>query len=101
MQVKSIAECSKAEHYAILLTFIKQPIVIKIFVLSIFEWSFYTGLTVFLFLVFAVDRLGMSSLQEYPWWARLNGKYPLDSSTANCHSILYVVSCARPFEMSL
>ena len=34
------------EHSAILLTFIKLPIVIKIFVLSIFEWPFYTGLTV-------------------------------------------------------
>ena len=33
MQVKSIAECSK-EHSAILLTFIKLPFVIKIFVLS-------------------------------------------------------------------
>ena len=31
---------------AILLTFIKLPIVIKIFVLSIFEWPFYTGFTV-------------------------------------------------------
>ena len=28
------------EHSAILLTFIKLPFVIKIFVLSIFEWSF-------------------------------------------------------------
>ena len=28
------------EHYAILLTFIKLPFVIKIFVLSIFEWPF-------------------------------------------------------------
>ena len=45
MQVKSIAECS--EHSAILLTIIKLPIVIKIFVLSIFEWLFYTGVTVF------------------------------------------------------
>ena len=44
MQVKSIAECSKDS--AILLTFIKLPVVIKIFVLSIFEWLFYTGLTV-------------------------------------------------------
>ena len=34
------------EHSAILLTFIKLPFVIKIFVLSIFEWSFYTGFTV-------------------------------------------------------
>ena len=41
MQVKSIAE-----HSALLSTFIKLPIVIKIFVLSIFEWPFYTGFTI-------------------------------------------------------
>ena len=46
MQVISIAECSKGEHSAILSTFIKLPFVIKIFILSIFEWSFYTGFTV-------------------------------------------------------
>ena len=34
------------EHSAILCTFIKLPIVNKIFVLSIFEWLFYTGFTV-------------------------------------------------------
>ena len=34
------------EHSAKLSTFIKLPFVIKIFVLSIFEWPFYTGLTV-------------------------------------------------------
>ena len=34
------------EHSAILLTCIKVPFVIKIFVLSIFEWPFYTGFTV-------------------------------------------------------
>ena len=45
MQVKSIAECSR-EHSAILLTFIKLPFVNKTFVLSIFEWQFYTGFTV-------------------------------------------------------
>ena len=37
----------KREHSAILSTFIKLPFVIKIFVLSIFEWPFYTGFTVF------------------------------------------------------
>ena len=42
MQVKSVAECSKG-HSAILSTFIKLPVVIKTFVLSIFEWPFYTG----------------------------------------------------------
>ena len=31
---------------AILLTFIELPFVIKIFVLSLFEWPFYTGFTV-------------------------------------------------------
>ena len=34
------------EHSAILSTFVKLPIVIKIFALSIFEWPFYTGFTV-------------------------------------------------------
>ena len=41
IQVKSIAECS-----AILSTFIRLLFAIKIFVLSIFEWLFYTGFTV-------------------------------------------------------
>ena len=36
----------QGEHFAILLTFIKIPFVIKIFVLSIFEWPFNTGFTV-------------------------------------------------------
>ena len=45
MQVKSIAECSK-EHSAMLSTFIQLPFVIKMFILSIFEWPFYTGFTV-------------------------------------------------------
>ena len=36
----------QGEHSAILLTFIKLPFVIKSFVLSIFEWPFYTGFTV-------------------------------------------------------
>ena len=34
------------EHSAILSAFIKLPFVIKIFVLSIFEWPFYTRFTV-------------------------------------------------------
>ena len=37
----------QGEHSAILLTFIKLQFVIKIFVLSIFEWPFYTGFIVF------------------------------------------------------
>ena len=34
------------EHSAILLTFIKLSFVFKTFVLSFFEWLFYTGFTV-------------------------------------------------------
>ena len=34
------------EHSAILLPFTKLPVVIKTFVLSIFEWPFHTGFTV-------------------------------------------------------
>ena len=36
----------QGEHSAILSTFIKLLSVIKVFVLSIFEWPFYTGFTV-------------------------------------------------------
>ena len=36
----------QGEHSAILLTCIKLPFVIKTFVLSFFEWPFYTGFTV-------------------------------------------------------
>ena len=36
----------QGEHSAILLTFIKLPSAIKVFILSIFEWQFYAGFTV-------------------------------------------------------
>ena len=49
MQVKIIAECSKGEHSAILLTFINLPFAIKTFVLSIFKWLLKLGFTVALF----------------------------------------------------
>ena len=38
----------QGEHSAILSTLIKLQFVIKIFILSIFEWPFYTGFTVLL-----------------------------------------------------
>ena len=41
----------RMEHSAILLTFIKLPFVFKTFVLSIFEWPFYTGFTVCIYFV--------------------------------------------------
>ena len=36
----------QGEHSARLSTFLKLPVVIKTFVLSIYEWPFYTGVTV-------------------------------------------------------
>ena len=43
---KKYCRMLQGEHSAILSTFIKLPFVIKIFVLSIFEWPLYTGFTV-------------------------------------------------------
>ena len=43
----------QGEHFAILLTCIKPPFVIRIFVLSIFEWPFYTSFTVIYFIIFS------------------------------------------------
>ena len=40
----------QGDHSPILSTFIKLPVVIKIYILSIFEWPFYTGLTIEIFL---------------------------------------------------
>ena len=55
------------EHSVILLTFIKLPFVIKVFVLSIFEWPFYTGLTVYnIHFTFGISLTGRicSKLQD-------------------------------------
>ena len=58
MQVKSIAECSKREHTAILSTFIKLSFIFKAAVLSIFEWKLKAGFTVFVvkLLILALPR---------------------------------------------
>ena len=42
----------QGEHSAILSTFFKLQFVIKIFVLSIFEWPFYTGFTVYIHYIY-------------------------------------------------
>ena len=56
------------EHSAILSTFIKLPFVIKIFVLSIFEWPFYTGFTVFLFLK---ETYALGTFKLFAPWERV------------------------------
>ena len=73
-QVKSIAECSKGEHFAKRVTF-KLPFVIKIFVLSIFEWPFYTGFTVYFtqnfLIVLSVPKLHKKSVSMIKIAARV------------------------------
>ena len=51
----------QGEHSAIHSTFIKQPFVIKTFVLSIFEWPFYTGFAV-IFLYTSIYIIGFMNL---------------------------------------
>ena len=52
------------EHSAVLSTFIKLLFVIKIFVLSTFEWPFYTGFT-----VFAASKCG--DFKRLSYWCSL------------------------------
>ena len=70
MQVKTIAR----EHSAILSTFIKLPFGINIFILSIFEWPFYTGFLVQWFNILSwslvvdfsyTEQNGLGLLAEY------------------------------------
>ena len=48
--------------FAILLTFIKLLFVIKIFIMSIFKWLFYTGFTVYEFLISSPSSARISFL---------------------------------------
>ena len=54
----------QGKHSAIPSTCIKLPFVIKIFVLSIFEWLFYTGFTVFFSLKFDFDKATSADADE-------------------------------------
>ena len=52
----------QGEHFAIYSTFIKLPFVIKIFVLTFFEWLFYTGFTVY---QLVGSRIGNCTYMDY------------------------------------
>ena len=54
----------QVENSAILSTFIKLPFVIKIFVLFIFEWPFYTGFTVITCMIGFILYSTMSSIHN-------------------------------------
>ena len=61
------------EHSAILATFIKLLFIIKILVFSIFEWPFYTGLTVFVIGISAPSSPASISVpieksDDYRWY---------------------------------
>ena len=53
------------EHSAILLTFITLPFVIKIFILSNFEWLFYTGFTVYVIQSTSICTIHSKALATY------------------------------------
>ena len=53
----------QGEHSAILSTFINLPFVIKTFALSIFEWPFYTGFTVYPYFVY-VNSLSFCEIRS-------------------------------------
>ena len=58
-------------HSAILSAFIKLPFIIKIFVLSIFEWVFYTGFTVYNLYIKISPSLKIGRDQLEPWWVSM------------------------------
>ena len=74
----------QGEHSAMLSTFIKLPFVITIFILSIFEWPFYTGFTELLII------LPLSYLQVFlPSPERiLNNRYCDRNKIDICHQTL-------------
>ena len=55
----------QGEHSAILSTFIKLPYAIKIFILSICEWSLKTGFTVFIKLWLNIVTIYLKWLNDY------------------------------------
>ena len=61
----------RGEHFAILSTFIKLPVVFKTFVLSIFEWLLKTGFTVYC-LVYMYSAVCYTSRYKDIFWGPLD-----------------------------
>ena len=53
---------TEKEHSGILSTFIKLSFVVKTFVLSILEWPFYIGFTVYPYFVYTSSKGSLASL---------------------------------------
>ena len=56
----------QGEHSAILLTFIMLPFAIKTFVLSIFEWLFFTQVLLYMYYSRYFGVIGWSVIVAYP-----------------------------------
>ena len=90
MQVKSIAECSRGA-FCNTLTNIKLPFVIKIFILSIFEWPFYTGFTVHVYFCLFIICWLFNLISE------ATGSFP-NSTVPSLHSVLGVQPTAGTWD---
>ena len=75
------------EHSAILSNFIKLPVAIKTFVLSVFEWQFYTGFTVHLGKVWVSGTITLCMLCNTNLPCRTIHKYIIEVISENIHSI--------------
>ena len=78
----------QGEFSAILLTFIKLPFVIKIFVLSIFEWPFYTGFTVSKHLISKIWAI----------WLEILILLKTKMQASLCNNVLYISEYSHTFQ---
>ena len=67
----------QVEHSAILVSFIKVPIVIKIFVFSIFECPFYTGYNENYKTILSIEQIFCDTLFEMLGKGMTGQKYPV------------------------
>ena len=70
----------QGDNSAILSTFIKLPFVFKIFVLSIFEWPFFTGFTVFTYNINYMPILTINKIIKTLMYAIEEGHATINTS---------------------
>ena len=76
------------EHSAILLTFIKLPVIIKTFILSSFEWLFYTGFIVIFQKQDSGDSQGVSRVMALDLIQNFISLQYLENKLTEFHQIL-------------
>ena len=85
----------QGEHSAILPIFIRLPFVIMIFVLSIFEWPFYTGFTVQAFTKLTEISDLMSFHHKLFWSILTTFLTPLSSMPLMCENVVQNDNCRQ------